>query len=134
MAEPIWITEAMAQVIHADQIATHGGAYGLRDEGMLASALSRARNRYGYEGADLHQLAADYGYGIARNHPFVDGNKRTAFQVMYVFMRVNGWELDAPEPEVVLVMQALAAGELSKDSLAQWLRRFSSCFFMPPSL
>lgn len=127
MAEPIWITAEMVQVIHDDQVATHGGAYGLRDEGLLASALARARHRYGYEeGADIYRLAADYGYGIARNHPFIDGNKRTAFGVMYVFLKVNGPDLDAPEPEVVLVMQALAAGELSEDGLAQWLRQYSS--------
>jgi death-on-curing protein len=126
MVEPIWITAVMAQVIHDDQIATHGGAYGLRDEGLLMSALARAQHRYEYEAADLYRLAADYGYGIARNHPFIDGNKRTAFLVMYVFLRVNGCELDAPEPEVVLVMQALAAGDLSAEQLAQWLQRYSS--------
>ena len=126
MDEPIWITEAMVQVIHADQIATHGGAHGVRDEGLLASALGRARNRYGYEESNIHRLAADYGYGIARNHPFIDGNKRTAFQVMYAFLKVNGWELTAPEPEVVLVMQALAAGEMSEMELAQWLQHYSA--------
>lgn len=126
MDEPIWMTEAMVQVIHADQIATHGGAHGVRDEGLLASALGRARNRYGYEESNIHRLAADYGYGIARNHPFIDGNKRTAFQVMYAFLKVNGWELTAPEPEVVLVMQALAAGEMSEMELAQWLQYYSS--------
>ena len=126
MDEPIWITEAMVQVIHADQIAIHGGAHGVRDEGLLASALSRARNRYGYEGSNIHRLAADYGYGIARNHPFIDGNKRAAFQVMYAFLKVNGWELTAPEPEVVLVMQALAAGKMSEMELAQWLQHYSS--------
>ena len=127
MVEPIWITPTMVQVIHNDQVATHGGAYGLRDEGLLASALARARHRYGYEeGVDIYRLAADYGYGIARNHPFIDGNKRTAFQVMYVFLKVNGSDLDAPEPEVVLVMQSLAAGEISEDELAQWLKQYSS--------
>lgn len=125
MAEPIWITSAMAQVIHDDQIASHGGAYGLRDEGLLSSALARARNQYGYEGADLYQLAAAYGYGIARNHPFIDGNKRTAFQVMYAFLRVNGCHLVAFEPEVVMTMQALAAGTLSESQLMLWLQKYS---------
>ena len=106
--------------------ATHGGAHGVRDEGLLASALGRARNRYGYEESNIHRLAANYGYGIARNHPFIDGNKRTAFQVMYAFLKVNGWELTAPEPEVVLVMQALAAGEMSEMELAQWLQHYSA--------
>ncbi|KST68633.1 type II toxin-antitoxin system death-on-curing family toxin [Mastigocoleus testarum] len=127
MAEPIWITTVMVQMIHDDQVATHGGAYGLRDEGLLESALARGRHRYGYEeGVDIYRLAADYGYGIARNHPFIDGNKRTAFQVMYAFLKVNGCVLNAPEPEVVLVMRSLASGELSEDELAQWLKQYSS--------
>lgn len=126
MAEPIWITAAVVQVIHDDQIAAHGGAYGLRDEGLLMSALARARHRHDYEATNLHRLAADYGFGIARNHPFIDGNKRTAFLVMYVFLKVNGWDLNAPEPEVVLMMQALAAGDLLEVQLAQWLEQYSS--------
>ena len=125
MADPIWMTVAMVQVIHADQVATHGGAYGLRDEGLLISALARARNRYGYEAANLHQLAAAYGFGIARNHPFIDGNKRTAFQVMYAFLKVNGWSISASESDVVSLMQALAAGKISEALLAQWLEQFS---------
>lgn len=125
MADPIWITAVMVQMIHTDQIATHGGAYGLRDEGLLVSALARAQNRYGYEAADIYQLAAAYGFGIAKNHPFIDGNKRTAFQVMYAFLKVNRWAINASELEVVLMMQALAAGELSEDQLAQWLEKYS---------
>lgn len=125
MADPIWITAEMVQVIHDDQIASHGGAYGFRDAGLLASAIARARNRYIYEGADICQLAAAYGYGIAKNHPFVDGNKRTAFQVMYAFLKVNGFHLNAPEPEVVLAMQALAAGELSEVQLVDWLKQYT---------
>ena len=125
MADPIWITEEMVQVIHDDQIATHGGAYGLRDAGLLSSAIARARNRYAYEGADVCELAAAYGYGIARNHPFVDGNKRTAFQVMYAFLKVHGFHFNAPEPEVVLTVQALAAGEVSEVELAAWLKKYT---------
>lgn len=125
MAEPIWITLVMAQVIHDDQIASHGGAYGLRDEGLLSSALARARNQYGYKKVDLYQLAAAYGYGIVRNHPFVDGNKRTAFQIMYAFLKVNGCELNVPEPEVVLMMQALAAGDANEKPLVQWMKQYS---------
>jgi death-on-curing protein len=125
MADPIWITAEMVQVIYDDQIATHGGAYGLRDAGLLSSAIARARNRYVYEGANMGQLAAAYGYGIAKHHPFVDGNKCTAFQVMYAFLKVHGFSLNAPEPEVVLVMQALAAGELSEVQLADWLKRYT---------
>jgi len=125
MAEPIWLTEEMVQAIHDDQIAAHGGAYGLRDAGLLASALARARNRYVYEGADMHQLAAAYGYGIVKNHAFVDGNKRTGFLVMYVFLKLHGFDLKAPEPEVVLLMQALAADEVSEVDLVNWLKQYS---------
>ncbi len=125
MADIIWITDEMVQVIHADQIATHGGAYGVRDAGLLSSAIAHARNRYGYEGADMRQLAAAYGYGIAKNHPFVDGNKRTAFQVMYAFLKVHGFQLNSPEPEVVLTMQALAAGDLSEAQLVDWLKQYT---------
>jgi len=125
MADPIWITEEMVQVMHDDQIATHGGAYGLRDAGLLSSAIARARNRYVYEGADRWQLAAAYGYGITKNHPFVDGNKRTAFQVMYAFLKVHGFHLNVPEPEVVLAMQSLAAGELSEGQLVDWLKQYT---------
>ena len=125
MAEPIWITKEMVQVIHDDQIATHGGAYGLRDAGLLSSAIARARNRYAYEGADIHQLAAAYGYGIVKNHPFIDGNKRTAFQVMYAFLKVHEFHLDAPEAEVVLIMQALATDEISEVQLVDWLKHYT---------
>jgi len=125
MAEPIWITEEMVQAIHDDQIATHGGANGLRDTGLLASAIARARNQYADKGADIHQLAAAYGYGIVKNHAFVDGNKRTAFQVMYVFLKVHGFELNMPEPEVVLLMQALATDEVSEEQLVDWLKQYT---------
>jgi len=123
--EPTWIVATMAIAIHDNQIVAHGGAYGLRDEGLLGSALARPRDRWGYEGGNLFVLAAAYGYGIAKNHPFVDGNKRTAFQVMYAFLRVNGFVLTIPEPEVVVTMRTLAAGGCSEEQLAQWLEKGS---------
>lgn len=125
MVEPTWITIAVAQAIHQDQMATHGGSYGLRDEGLLASALARPQNKYSYESADIYQLAAAYGFGIAKNHPFIDGNKRTAFQVMYAFLKVNGWTINAPEEEVVLTMRDVAASDTSEEELAQWLKQYS---------
>jgi death-on-curing protein len=125
MDEPIWISSTIAQFIHDDQIASHGGAYGLLNAGMLESALSRAQNLYAYERADLFTLAAAYGYGIAKNHAFIDGNKRTAFMVMFTFLQVNGWRLMVPEPEVVITMQQVAAGEISETLLADWLRQNS---------
>lgn len=123
MVEPIWVTTEMARAIHDQQIATHGGAYGIRDEGLLSSALARPRDRWGYERADLFQVAAAYGYGIAKNHPFVDGNKRTAFQVTAVFLEMNDRPLYVPEPEVVLIMRDLAAGRVSEIEFGEWLKQ-----------
>lgn len=125
MADPIWITEQMVQAIHDDLIAMHGGACGLRDASLLSSAIARVCNRYVYENADLHQLAAAYGYGIVKNHAFIDGNKRTAFQVMYAFLKVNGFYVNAPEPDVVLLMQALASDEISEVELVNWLKQYT---------
>ena len=118
-----WLTLFIVERIHEHQIAEHGGEHGIRDAGLLQSALARPRNRYSYEGgADLYDLAADYAFGISRNHPFMDGNKRTAFLAAYVFLELNGVEIDADEVDVVVVMTALAAGELDQEALARWLR------------
>jgi death on curing protein len=125
MDELIWISSPIAQFIHDDQIASHGGAYGLLNAGMLESALSRPQNLYVYEQADLFTLAAAYGYSIAKNHAFIDGNKRTAFMVMFTFLQVNGWRLMVSEPEVVVTMQQVAAGEIAETLLANWLRQNS---------
>lgn len=127
MVEPNWITESIVMYIHDDQIAAHGGSYGVLDENLLSSALARPRNLYGYEGVtSLTRLAASYGYGLVKNHSFVDGNKRTVFQVMFTFLRINGLYLDAPEPEVVITMQQLAQGEIGEAELTEWLDKFSS--------
>jgi death-on-curing protein len=109
--------------IHSDQIREHGGSLGLRDRGLLESALARPRNLLGYTpDSDLPAIAASYGFGIARNHPFVDGNKRVAFQSMYTFLGLNRLEITASEPEVIQVMLSLASGELTESELASWLR------------
>ena len=122
-AEPRWISPLVAEAIHFDLIREHGGMQGVRDEGALESALARGRQRFAYEpDADLSVLAASLGYGLARNHPFNDGNKRLAFVAMAVFLALNGLDLVAPEAEVVAVMLELAAGQLSEDGLANWLR------------
>ncbi|VEP15890.1 Death-on-curing protein [Hyella patelloides LEGE 07179] len=122
MAEPKWIDESIVIYIHDDQIAQHGGSYGILNRGLLASVLTRSRNLYEYEGENnFSKLAASYGYGLAKNHSFVDGNKRTAFQVMFVFLRINSLYLDAPESEVVVMMQQLAEGEITQENLAKWL-------------
>jgi death on curing protein len=121
--EPRWVSLTVAFAIHSDQIREHGGSLGVRDRGLLESALARPINLAQYEpDSDLCALAASYGFGVARNHPFVDGNKRVAFQTMYVFLGLNGLRIQSEEPEVVRIMLALASGELSESELAEWLR------------
>jgi len=109
--------------VHLDIIRTHGGLTGIRDENALESALARPRHRWAYgRGVDLAGIAATYGFGLARNHPYRDGNKRIAFMVMVVFLGLNGFDLEVPEADVVAVMLKLAAGELTEAALAKWLR------------
>ena len=110
--------------IHADQIRQHGGARGIRDRGLLASALQRAPNRWrDEESTDRHRLAALYGLGLSQNHPFVDGNKRTAFQAMYVFLGLNGLRIVAGETEVVSLMIGVAGNTIGEEDLTDWLRK-----------
>lgn len=109
--------------MHAELVAEHGGRAGIRDEGLLSSALARPRNRRVYGGSTtLFGLAAGYGVGIIRNHPFLDGNKRLALMVVYVFLEINGYCLDAPEVEAADIMLRLASGELEEEDLARWLK------------
>jgi death on curing protein len=123
VSEPRWLSMTVILAIHSDQIREHGGSLGLREKGLLESALDRPRNRLHYEpDSDLAALAAAYGFGIAKNHPFVDGNKRVAFQAMYVFLSLNGSMINAEEQEVVHLVLSLAAGELRESELASWLR------------
>lgn len=124
MEEPIWISIEAVLAIHAELIREHGGSYGVRDQGLIESALARPQQRWSYGGEeiDLAELAAAYGFGLAKNHGFVDGNKRAALAAAGVFLRANGLRLIAPEPETYAVMVDLAAGELSEADLARWLR------------
>jgi len=109
--------------IHFDQIEQHGGQPGVRDEGLIQSALARPRNKWAYQPqCDLATLAAAYGFGLTKNHGFVDGNKRVAFMVMYVFLGLNGYEINATEEEIVVVMRELAADVRTEADLATWLR------------
>lgn len=127
MIEPRWLRADIVIAIHGDLVREHGGALGLRDEGLLESALERPRNHFQYGNiSDVVLLAAAYGFGLARNHPFVDGNKRIAFQAMYVFLNLHGVEIIASEEEVVATILALAAGDLSEEALGLWLREHSS--------
>lgn len=121
-AEPEWIGVALALAIHEEQIAEHGGAEGVRDIGLLESALARPRNAWGYGVADTCALAAALGHGIARNHPFLDGNKRTAFVVVETFLILNGVDLLADDALCVVAMLDLAAGEMTEEEFAGWLR------------
>lgn len=122
--EPRWLTPNMVLAIHADQLRQHGGAIGLRDQGLFESALQRPQHRWQYDPkADLCLLAAAYGVGLAKNHAFVDGNKRIAFQAMYVFLGLNGLRIVADEPEVVSLMVGTASGAVDEDHLAEWLRK-----------
>jgi death-on-curing protein len=116
------VTASVVVAIHADQIRAHGGTPGLRDRGLLESALDRPRNRLHYQpDAGLHALAAAYGFALARNHPFVDGNKRVAFQAMFVFLGLNGLRIVASEEAVVSVMLSVASGEMDEEALTSWL-------------
>jgi death on curing protein len=122
MNEPFWLTAAMIIAIHDEQLAIHGGSAGLRDQGLLESALDRPRNKWAYEQAELPELAAAYGYGLARNHPFVDGNKRTALLAIYTFLGVNEIDFVVPEADAAAIILALAAGEVNEESLTRWIR------------
>jgi len=120
--EWIWVLPEVARALHAEQLAEHGGPEGIRDDGLLQSAIARPQTLAGYEDVDAAALAAAYAFGIARNHPFVDGNKRTAAVVSETFLMLNGCTLAASDAELVVAMQALAAGELEQPELADWFR------------
>jgi death on curing protein len=122
MSEPFWLSRQIIIAIHDEQLAIHGGASGLRDEGLLESALDRPRNKWSYENAELPELAAAYAFAIARNHPFIDGNKRTSLLALYTFLGVNGVDFDVPEAEAAAMILSLAAGEVSEESLTRWIR------------
>ncbi|HSW09103.1 type II toxin-antitoxin system death-on-curing family toxin [Aquabacterium sp.] len=118
----IWIDPAVILAVHDEQLAEHGGAAGLRDAGLLESALARPRNLAQYGEPDVAALAASYAFGLARNHPFVDGNKRSAFVATELFLHLNGWQLDASDADCVLVMLSLAAGDIDEPTFTAWLR------------
>lgn len=119
----IWIATEVALAAHAEQITEHGGDDGIRDAGMLDSAMTRPRNLADYSDPDAAALAAAYAFGIARNHPFIDGNKRTAAVVSETFLVLNGQTLSATDAELAVAFFALAAGDLDEDELADWFRQ-----------
>ncbi len=123
MDEPVWVDRLVIDTVHLDQLREHGGMRGIRDENALESALARARNKWAYESiSDPALLAAAYGYGLATSHPYHDGNKRIAFLAMVIFLGLNGWDLEAPEADVVAIMLGVAAGRYSEAEFAEWLR------------
>lgn len=121
----VWIEPNVIWAVHEEQLAEHGGASGVRDAGLLESALARPRNLVSYGQPDAADLAAAYGFGLARNHPFIDGNKRTAFVAVELFLALNGWSLTVDDANCVLTMLSLAAGELSEAGFANWVRKHS---------
>ncbi len=126
MSQPQWVLDEVVLAIHKQQLAEHGGSSGIRDKGLLASALARPKNLLNYDPdkATIPRLAASYAFGLARNHPFVDGNKRVALVVSLLFLKLNCMDLSAPMLERYQVFMALAEGSLSEDELSSWFQRY----------
>ncbi len=122
MTDWVWIERSVILAVHDEQLAEHGGAISLRDEGLLDSALARPLNLCAYGEPDFAGLASSYGVGLAKNHPFIDGNKRTAFVAVELFLVLNGFDLLASDADCVLTMLAVAAGELDEAAFAAWIR------------
>ena len=123
MTGPEWILLETVLAVHQMLLAEHGGAPGIRDRALLESALNRARQRFEYaDDPSIFDLAACYCHGLAANHPFVDGNKRVALTTAAVFLEINGFSLDAPEPETALVIEGVASGTVSEEDLSAWFR------------
>lgn len=124
--EPKWLNRKIAEAIHLDQIKQHGGSLGIRDIGLLESALDRPKNQWHSKPeSTIFELTASLGIGVAKNHPFMDGNKRTSFLLMYVFLATNGYLIDTSEEEVVTTMLKVADGSLKEEKLASWLKQSS---------
>jgi death-on-curing protein len=129
----VWINPVVIRAIHGKQLALHGGGMGTRDEGMLERALARPMQLAGASTPDLAALAAAYGYGLAKNHPFIDGNKRTAFVAVELFLALNGSQLTANDTDCVMTMLAVAASDIDEDAFADWIRRHSAPVGDPPA-
>ena len=123
MNQPLWLDRRGLLLLHLESLAEHGGSSGMRDEGLLDSALARPRNQFLYNpSVDVAQLAAAYGFGLAKNHAFVDGNKRIAFIATALFLRLNGWRLATERLDEIQTMLNLAAGEITEGQFAAWIR------------
>ena len=126
MSEPVWVLRDVVLAIQEQLLAEFGGAAGIRDEGLLDSALSRPENRYAYEQAGIFELAAAHAFGLVRNHPFIDGNKRIGFTVAILFLELNGWRFSASEADAVVKTLALAASVMDEVEYADWLKAYSN--------
>lgn len=122
MSGIVWVSREVVEAVHDRQLAEHGGGTGVRDAGLLESALARPQNQFHYGETDLAAVAAAYAFGIARNHPFIDGNKRTAWVAARLFLRLNEVALEFDKAEATVMMQQLAAGELEEETVAAWFR------------
>lgn len=122
----VWIESSVIRAIHEEQLFEHGGAVGLRDQGLLESALARPLQLAAYCEADAASLAAAYGFGLAKNHPFADGNKRTAFVAVELFLLLNGWTLDASDADCVMTLLRVASSEVDEPGFAAWIRAHCS--------
>ncbi len=125
MKEPRWLTEAQVLAIHERLLAEHGGLAGVRDKGLLKSALDRPQNLFAYEKPTTFDMAAAYAHGIAKNHPFLDGNKRTALASAGIFLERNGYQLTASEEKAVVATLELASGQMNQQSFSTWLKQES---------
>ena len=126
MNEPIWLLPEIVISVHQMLLAEHGGASGIRDETLLDSELNRPRQRFAYSDTlPIYELASSYCYGLAKNHPFVDGNKRVALTTAAIFLEINGYSLTAPEANTVVIIEQLAAGNITEDELSNWFKEWS---------
>jgi death on curing protein len=118
-----WVDRRALELLHDESLAEHGGAAGLRDENLFESALARPLNLAAYSEPTVHELAAAYGVGLAKNHPFIDGNKRAAFLAVGLFLHLDGWRLSASQADATMTMLAVAAGQMDEPAFARWLRQ-----------
>ncbi len=126
MNEPVWVLAGVVTAVHQMLLAEHGGAPGTGNKALLESALNRPRQRFEYANdPSIFDLAASYCYGLVKNHPFIDGNKRIALTVAAIFLELNGYSLDAPEPNAVIIIEELASGRLTEEDLSQWFSEYS---------
>jgi len=122
MREPVWVLREVVLMAHEQSLVQFGGSAGVRDEGLMDSALGKPQNLFAYSKPSLFVLAASYAFGLVKNHPFIDGNKRTGFVVAVTFLECNGWQLEASEVDAAVCTLALAAGEMSESAYAEWLK------------